>query len=291
MLNAAQSLPPPRRYEVPAFAVPRGACDTHTHVIPMGGWTLVPGATYMPAAAPADAQLAMLDVLTLDRGVIVQPSVFGTDNTAVIDAIARAPTRLRGVAVVEASVTDDALQALHTQGIRGLRFNIMLGGSSLAAMKALAPRMAELGWHAEVLADGLRLPQLASALMALPCRLVIDHMASLRNDVGIDAEPMKVLRKLVAERETWVKLSGTYRLAGNPSDPCLAERGRVLTRDAPERMVWGSDWPHVACRPMPDAGRLLNVLAEWFDADPATLQKILVDNPAELFDFPAIPAV
>ena len=290
MLNAARSLPPPRHYDAPAFAVPRGACDTHTHVIPTSGWTLVRGATYTPAAAPADAQLDMLDCLSLDRGVIVQPSVFGTDNTAVIDAIARAPARLRGVAVVETAVSDDEFQALHAQGIRGLRFNIMLGGSSLEAMKALAPRMADLGWHAEVLVDGLRLPQLASALTALPCRLVIDHMASLRSDVGIDAEPTKVLRTLVAERETWVKLSGTYRLADDPSDPCLAERGRVLTRDAPERMVWGSDWPHVACRPMPDAGQLLNVLAEWFDADTTTLQKILVDNPAELFDFPALPA-
>jgi predicted TIM-barrel fold metal-dependent hydrolase len=221
----------------------------------------------------------------------VQPSIFGTDNSAVVDAIARAPERLRGVAVVDPSIEDDALHVLHAQGIRGVRFNVMLGGGGgLAAMGQLAPRLAALGWHAEILVDGHMLPDLLPALKALPCRLVIDHMASLRTDVGLDAMPTRALRALVADRDTWVKLSGAYRLADEPGDRRLAERGRALFKDAPDRMVWGSDWPHVACASMPDAGQLLNVLAGWFDADPTTLHRLLVANPARLFDFPAARA-
>jgi 2-pyrone-4,6-dicarboxylate lactonase len=290
MLNATQSLPPPAQYERPRFAMPPGACDSHTHVIPEAGWTLVPGANYRPAPAPAQVHLHMLDALGLSRGVVVQPSIFGTDNRAVVEAIARAPQRLRGVAVVDPAIADAELEGLHRQGIRGVRFNVMLGGGGgLTAMTDLAPRLAALGWHAEILVDGNLLPQLASALRSLPCRLVIDHMASLRADVGFDALPMRALRALVDSRDTWVKLSGTYRLAETSIDGRLAERGRLLVRAAPERMVWGSDWPHVACSFMPDAGQLLNLnlLADWFDADATTLQRVLVDNPARLFDFPA----
>ena len=289
MLNATRSLPPPAHYERPRFAMPRGACDSHTHVIPEADWTLVPGANYTPASAPAEVHLRMLDALGLSRGVVVQPSIFGSDNRAVVEAIARAPQRLRGVAVVEPSISDAELERLHRHGIRGVRFNVMLGGGGgLNAMKDLAPRLAALGWHAEILVDGTLLPELASALQALPCRLVIDHMASLRADVGLDAQPMRALRALVDDRDTWVKLSGTYRLAETSTDGRLAERGRLLVRSAPDRMVWGSDWPHVACSFMPDAGQLINLLAEWFDADAATLQRVLVDNPARLFDFPAV---
>lgn len=290
MLNAAQSLPPPAAYQKPSFAMPRGACDSHTHVIPETGWTLIPSASYSPHPAPAATHLAMLDALGLQRGVVVQPSIFGTNNAAVVDAIAKAPHRLRGVAVVAPSIGDNALQSLHERGIRGARFNVMLGGGGgLKAMTELASRLASLDWHAEILVDGHLLPELQPALQALPCRLVIDHMASLRADAGLDAAPTRVLRALVAERDTWVKLSGAYRLADQSTDERLAERGRMLVREAPDRMVWGSDWPHVACASMPDAGELLNVLAGWFDADAAMLQRILVDNPARLFDFPAIP--
>jgi 2-pyrone-4,6-dicarboxylate lactonase len=288
MINANHSLPPPVAYQKPCFAMPRGACDSHTHVIPHAGWTLVADANYTPAPAPASAHLAMLDILGIERAVVVQPSIFGTDNWAVVDAIAQAPQRLRGVAVVAPSISDAALLALHAKGIRGVRFNIMLGGGGgLKAMTELASRLASLSMHAEILVDGQLLPDLWPQLKALPCRLVIDHMASLRADVGLDALPMQVLRKLLAEHDTWVKLSGAYRLADVAADPRLAARGRVLLKEAPERMVWGSDWPHVACSFMPDAGELLNLLADWFQADAATLQSILVDNPARLFDFPA----
>ncbi|MBE2242684.1 MAG: amidohydrolase family protein [Burkholderiaceae bacterium] len=287
MLNAAKSLPPPTQYERPRFALPAGACDSHSHVVPESGWSLVPGANYTPAPAPAETHLQMLDALGLSRGVVVQPSIFGTDNRAVVEAIARAPQRLRGVAVVAPSIPDAELQQLHTQGIRGVRFNVMLGGGGgLQAMTELAPRLAALNWHAEILVDGQLLPELAPALMALPCRLVIDHMASLRADVAIDSPPVRALRQLLADRDTWVKLSGTYRLADEASDWRLGKRGRTLLKDAPDRMIWGSDWPHVACSFMPDAGQLLNLLADWLNADAATLQRVLADNPANLFDFP-----
>src|SRR6218665_838564 len=113
------------------------------------------------------------------------------------------------------------------------------------------------------------------------------HLATFRAAIGPPPAPVRALRALLADRDTWVKLSGAYRLADQPGDARLAERGRMLVQEAPDRMVWGSDWPHVACAVMPDAGELLNMLADWFDADQATLQRILVDNPARLFDFPA----
>ncbi|MCW5237467.1 amidohydrolase family protein [Verminephrobacter eiseniae] len=229
MLNTAASLPPPSEYQKPRFAVPRGACDSHTHVIPESGWKLVPEASYIPALAPSPVHMAMLNALGLEHGVVVQPSIFGTDNTVVVEAIAQAPQRLRGVAAVNPSIADSTLQALHEQGIRGVRFNVMLGGGGgIKAMTELASRLAALNWHAEILVDGHLLPDLRPALQALPCRLVIDHMASLRADIGPDAAPVRALRELVADRDTWVKLSGAYRLADQPSDARLAERGRML---------------------------------------------------------------
>ena len=126
--------------------MPAGACDSHMHVIPESGWTLVPGATYTPAAAPAEMLLRMLEALGLERGVVVQPSVFGTDNRAVVEAIACASQRLRGVAVVDPNITEEELQGLQAQGIRGVRFNLMLGGGGgLKAMTELAPRLGALG--------------------------------------------------------------------------------------------------------------------------------------------------
>jgi 2-pyrone-4,6-dicarboxylate lactonase len=286
VLDAKRSLPPPERYESPRFAMPRGACDAHTHVIPSHA-TLAAHAAYTPAPAPFAAHRGMLRALGVERAVVVQPSIFGSDNGAIVAAIAQAPEFLRGVAVVEADVSDAALGALHRQGIRGLRFNPMLGGSGLDAMRALAPRIAAVGWHAELLVDGQRLPELEATLLGLPCRLVIDHLASLPAEADTAAAPCRTLCRLLGERDTWIKLSGAYRLAADAADHRLAARAQMLYAAAPQRVVWGSDWPHVACATMPDAGALLNLLADWFERDAGVLQRILADNPARLFDFPA----
>ena len=290
MLNSSFSLAPPTTYAEVSFKLPPGGCDSHTHVIPASGMTLLASASYTPAVATVQSHLAMLDALGLERGVVVQPSIFGTDNTAVVDAIAMAPHRLRGVAVLGANASWNDVAFLHARGVRGLRFNVMLGGGEgLQSMQALAPLMAEFGWHAELLIASGLLPELVDSFKALPCRLVIDHMGSLPVEEGMNAAGVLALRRLVCERETWVKLSGAYRLGADVHDDRFALRAKALLHDAPEHMVWGSDWPHVACSVMPDAAELLNALSLWLDQDAALLQAVLVDNPAKLFDFsPAI---
>ncbi|WP_342619468.1 amidohydrolase family protein [Rhodoferax sp. GW822-FHT02A01] len=286
MLNSSTSLPPPTSYAAVKFRLPLGSCDSHTHVIPASGVRLVPSATYTPAVATVQDHLSMLEALGLDRGVVVQPSIFGVDNSAVIEAVATAPDRLRGVGVLGATATWSDVEYLHERGVRGLRFNVMLGGGDgLQSMKALAPIIAEFGWHAELLIASQLLPDLVDDFKSLPCRLVVDHMGSLGVDEGMNSKGVTALRRLVSERETWVKLSGAYRLGADIQDDRFALRARTLIHDAPQHMVWGSDWPHVACSVMPDAAELLNALGNWLEADAKLLKAVLADNPAKLFDF------
>lgn len=286
-----QSLPPPEHYAPPGFPVPPGACDAHTHIVPASGWQLVPDASYEPAPAPPPAHRAMRKALKLDRGVIVQPSIFGTDNSALLSALAEEPQRLRGEAVVAASTSDAELERLHAAGVRGLRFvfGSLGGGQGLDALIALAPRIVTLGWHAEILLREKQWTEYLDALLALPCTLVIDHMGSIPAEVGPDQAAVRAMRRLVVEHGAWVKLIG-YRLSKDPADPRITERARLLIADAPEHMVWGSDWPHVFAKPMPDAGLLLGSLDAWVQGDASLRQRILADNPARLFDFPAAGA-
>ncbi|MGE0675100.1 MAG: amidohydrolase family protein [Methylibium sp.] len=279
------SLPPPASYQQPDFELPALACCTHSHVIPDGGYTLVANASYLPAAAPEPRYMEMLDALSLARGVLVQVSIFGTDNSAMLATLARHPQRLRGVAVVGPDIGDEELLSMHRLGVRGLRFNLMLGGGvGLEAMARLAPRLARMGWHAELLVDGTLLPELAPALESVPCALVLDHMGCLPAEMELDHLAVRALRRFVQGDDRWVNVSGAYRLAKDIDDPRLAARVRALASDAPERIIWGTDWPHVACADMPDAGGLLNLVARWLP-DPVLQRKVLADNPGRLYQF------
>jgi predicted TIM-barrel fold metal-dependent hydrolase len=268
--------------------MPRLACDTHAHVFgPLDTYPCIAERNYTPAIVGGRDYRAMHDRLGIARGVLVQPSVYGTDNSCILDALRRQPDRLRGIAVVDPEIGDRELKALDRDGIRGLRFNLLYrGGTSLAAMEVLARRIAPLGWHVDLLIDGEILPEIASRLAALPVPVVFDHMAQMPSAHGPETPALHALYRLLESGRSRVKLSGANRVSTELSgfrDTLVL--GARLASLAPDFCFWGSDWPHVAVAERIDTGVLLNLFAEWVPAA-ETRQRILVDNPAAFFGFP-----
>ena len=295
LLRAAQPSAPlclaPSASVAPAsFEMPPGACDTHAHVISGStDFPMVLSRSYTPPPAPEADYLAMLAATGCARGVLIQISVYGTDNRYLLEVLGRNPDRLRGVAVVAPEVTDRKLESLHAAGVRGLRINVSFpgGGLSFGAMEILAGRIAPLGWHMEFLTDGRELPGLLPRMRKLPCPGVLDHMGHMPAALGTRHPAFLAMRELVAEHGWWAKLSGAYRLSDDYDGfKEVAPWAQALIAAAPERMVWGSDWPHVAMARMPDTGLLRNLLMDWAP-DAASRMRILVDNPARLYGFPA----
>ena len=272
----------------PRFRMPRGACDCHAHVIGSPNhYPFTAERSYTPPPAPEQAYFAMHNALGIERGVLVQVSVHGTDNRLLVETLRRHPQRLRGVAVVTPDVAEDELDVLDAAGVRGLRCNDLFGGGvGLEAMETLARRIARRGWHLQLLIDGRRLPSISARLARLPVPFVIDHMGCIPTAGGLDDPGFQELCKLLQEADCWVKISGANRISSEPipyRDTIPFARALVAAR--PERAVWGSDWPHVAIEgPMVNDGVLLDLLAEWVP-DAATRTRILVDNPAALYGF------
>jgi predicted TIM-barrel fold metal-dependent hydrolase len=273
--------------EPPAFLVPEGAVDTHAHVISDdAAYPMVGARSYTPPPAPEEKYLAMLDALGMTFGVLVQISVYGTDNRCMLKVLRRHPHRLRGVAVVSPDVSDAELEALHEAGIRGLRINVLFGGGiGFSAMERLAHRVKDLGWHMQFLMDARNLPELLPRMASLPVPGVIDHLGHIPVDAGLHHPGFTALRHLVVDHGYWIKLSGAYRISARfQTFEDVAPFARRLIEDAPDRMLWGSDWPHVSQSRTPDTGRLLNLLPQWAP-DPKIRQRILVTNPARLYGF------
>lgn len=273
----------------PAFAIPRGACDTHAHVIGAPErFPFVAARSYTPPPAPMAAYLAMLDALRMDRGVLVQVSVHGTDNRAMVEALGASPDRLRGIAVVNADASDRELEDLARAGVRGVRLNTLFGGGVTPEhLDRLAERIAPLGWHMQFLIDARTLPELGPRIERLPVEAVIDHMGFIPVDAGIGNPGFQWLLRLLKGGRTWVKVSGAYRVSktGAPFHDATPF-ARALLAAAPDRCLWGSDWPHVAVTgPMFNTGDLLELLPLWAPDEPLR-RKVLVDNPARLFGFP-----
>jgi predicted TIM-barrel fold metal-dependent hydrolase len=240
--------------------------------------------------------LAMLDTLGLARGVLVQGSAHGHDNAAMLDALSRAPERLRGVAVADADVPAADLRRWHALGVRGLRFNHFFrggqlhyrGGVPLEAARAHAALMRELGWHLQLWIDVKDLPGTIPALEALGLPVVIDHMGRTDARAGTGTPGFQSLLRFLGSGRCWVKLSGPHRLSQNaPFYPEARPFHEALVAENPERLVWGTDWPHPRIEgEMPDAGRLLDLFNDW-TPDAATRRRILAGNPARLYGFPA----
>ncbi|MGD7069827.1 amidohydrolase family protein [Acetobacter sp. AAB5] len=271
----------------PNFAVPDLACDTHAHVIAVDTtrYPFTSNRSYTPPPAPEKAYLTMLDALGIQRGVLVQPSIYGTDNRYMRQVLARHTDRLRGVAVIDATASNTELELMHAEGVRGVRINALFrGGVALDSMEQIAARIAPFGWHMQFLIDVAHGLDLLPRIAQLGCDVVIDHMGYLTPS-AYGNEALKALEKYVAEKGWWVKLSGAYRLVKKLEDMRqVTPLAQALIQANPQRMLWGSDWPHVAVRDMPNTTDLLSMLAEWAP-DEAMRQRILVQNPATLYEF------
>ncbi len=275
--------------------LPAGACDTHCHVFgPAAKFPYAEPRSYTPDDAPLEAYLAMLDRLGFDRGVLVQPSAYGRDNTAMLDALTREPKRLRGVAVGGTELTPAVLKAWHKAGVRALRANefrrdgkpYYQNGVGLKDVEPFYPLMQELGWHLQLWIDTRDLPELMPQLDRVPVPIVVDHMGRLEHHHGTHNPGFQALLRAVGGGKFWAKLSGTYRLGATPPDYAQAKPFHdALVAANPQNLVWGTDWPHPRPEgPVPDAQRLIDVFLEWTPS-PALRQAILTDNPARLYDF------
>jgi len=270
------------------FVVPPGAVDTHAHVI---GWPpdypFVPVRSYTPPAATAERYIAMLDATGMTYGVLTQVSVHGTDNRLLVETLRAHRQRLRGIGVIALDCPERERAALKEAGVVGLRINVLYGGGvGFEQVEDYAALCREMGWHLQFLVDARQLPALASRLSKLPVPFLVDHMGHFPTSCGVDDEGFQTLVSLVRDG-AWVRLSGAYRLTdeGRPYRGTIPF-ARKLIEAAPDRCVWGSDWPHVAnWDVMMGVSDLLDLLADWVP-DETLRDRILVDNPQRLFGFP-----
>lgn len=268
------------------FKVPKGAVDTHAHVIGVPpDYPLVPNRSYTAPAASAENYLAMLDGTGMTYGVLIQVSVHGTDNRLMLETLRAHPKRLRGVAVVDLGKSDGYYTELKEAGVTGLRINVLYGGGvSIDLLEKYGDLCAEMGWHLQFLLDARHLPDLAPRIRKLRVPVVVDHMGHFPAAEGVASPGFQELLRLVSEG-AWVKLSGAYRLSAPPYGDTTA-LAQALAAAAPDRCVWGSDWPHVAnWDHMPNVGELLDLFGEWI-TDEALRNRILADNAQRLYGFP-----
>lgn len=270
------------------YAVPAGAVDTHAHVIGLPpDYPLVEDRSYTPPAAPAERYLAMLDATGMRNGVLVQVSVHGTDNRLMVDTLRANRERLRGVAVIPLGLPDRELAALKEAGVVALRLNVLFGGGvGFEELESYGALAREMGWHLQFLVDARQLPPMAQRLARLPVPFVVDHMGHMPTSAGLDDPGFRTLVDLVRDG-AWVKLSGAFRtsVAGAPFADTIPF-ARALNDAAPERCLWGSDWPHVAAWDgPPPVGDLLDLVAAWIP-DEARRRLYFVDNPRRLYGFP-----
>jgi 2-pyrone-4,6-dicarboxylate lactonase len=270
------------------FRLPPGATDCHSHVVgPPEQWKTIPDRRYEPEQGPLPAYIEILSELGIARCVLVQPSIYGTDNGCQLDAMrALGPQRARGIAVVAEDVSDTALRQLDDAGMRGLRFNLKSGGLGLAALDAMARKIAPLGWHIQLFTAADVIAEIAPRLRSLPVPVVFDHMGGPEIAAGIAQPGFQALLALLRDGTAWVKLSGAERLSAQPNGyDDVVPYATALIAAAPQRALWGLDWPpsrFFKVKPQP---------ADWivqlrkYTTDPATLDRILVANPAELYRF------
>lgn len=262
--------------------------DCHTHVFgPYQQFALAAERAYTPPEATLSQHQAMLARQGLSHGVLVHPSAYGTDTSLLEHALEQHPT-LRGVVVVQADTHVD-LQALRVKGVRAARFSHrsgagsnFAGSASLADLTALAPRLAEAGLHAELWTDCQVLPSIADQLNALPVPVVVDHMGGFDVSAGVDEPGFQCLLALLDKGNTWVKLSAYRNLSGHADMERGAAFHQALVQTQPQRLLWGSDWPHLRVTPSPEPEALLQVFKRWTHSE-ALVQQILITNPEALY--------
>jgi len=272
----------------PKFVMPRGACDCHAHLFgPQTKYAYAANRRYTPPDATADDYIKMLQAIGVDRAVLVQPSVYMTDNTVILDALAEKKFPFRAVAVVNEAVSDAELARMHKLGVRGLRLNLRnSNGAPGDLAPRLAARIAPMGWHLQFRINAEDFTAIGPMLRALPCDFIIDHMGQVPIADGVNGAAFRAILDLTQGGRCWVKLSAPMRMSARDYPYAdVTPLVHALVAAAPERMVWASDWPHttLTCA-MPNDGDLVDLLPAWIP-DAATRQKILVDNPARLYGF------
>lgn len=281
----------------PSTPLPAGACDCHIHVYD-SRFPSASGARLLPPDASAQDYRALQQRMGTTRTVLVTPSTYGTDNRCMLAGLAALGAEARGVAVIDGTESDAELQRLHHLGVRGVRLNLSLGVSgTVASLLPLAQHIAPLGWHLQLLmAPDLLLSQ-AALLRQLPVPLVFDHFGRIAPAMAGSAAH-QLLLDLLQRGQAWIKLSGGYIVSGQHSveDPALDALAASYLRAAPQRVLWGSDWPHATAsagvQAMPNDARQIDRLADWaqHSTDRSALQRVLVDNPAALYGFGPLAA-
>jgi predicted TIM-barrel fold metal-dependent hydrolase len=286
--------------------LPPLACDCHTHIFGDPAlYPFDPARQYTPGGASVADLLALGQRIGTGRVVIVQPSPYGADNRCTVDAliaINATVDRARGVAVIDEATTDAALQTMHSAGVRGIRLNLETSGVSDPAFATRlltwsAQRIWHLGWHLQIYSTLPVLAALAPTIRQLTTPVVVDHFGRAKAKLGVDQPYFDVLLDLVSSGHVWVKLSAAQRISDEPDCADAAPLAKALIAANANRMLWGSDWPHPGAKPGTvrnpavlevfndvDEKRAIERLAQWA-GDSATLEKILVTNPAALYDF------
>ncbi len=272
----------------PGFTLPVGSCDCHAHVLgPQTQFPYAQNATYIPHDQTVHDYVHMLKAIGCTRAVIVQASVYGSDHSAMVHAMRSGLFDFRGVAVVKKDVTDRELQDLHDEGVRAIRINLAskTPGLGLDSAPGLAARIKPLGWHLEYYMHIDEVPGIEEHLASLPVDFVIDHFGRVRAEDGLTSPGARLVLKLLERDNCWAKLMGAERISNlRPKFPDVIPLARRMIEIAPDRLVWGTDWPHPALVHMPNDGDLADLLLDW-SPDEKLRKKILVDNPARLYDF------
>jgi len=286
------TLPPPVTDPRPPTALkfPGSACDTHCHLFgPFERFPLPAGRRYTPPDANLDRYQHMQQRLGLSRAVFVQSVAYGSDHSVLLDALRRGLGRYAGTALIDEATKDDEIKRLHDAGVRATRFHFVshLGKpAETASLQRMAERLSRFGWHVLLHTDGPSLVHNLAAFEALPVPCIVDHMARVDATAGVGQPAFQALLQLMTRPHAFVKISGADRISANAAGPFddVVPFARALVAAAPDRVLWGTDWPHTNVRAMPDDGDLADLFAK-FVPDEAARRRILVDNPRRLYDF------
>jgi 2-pyrone-4,6-dicarboxylate lactonase len=271
------------------FKPPPLACDAHCHVFgPAAKFPYDPKAAYTPDDAPFEYLVRLHQKLGIERAVIVHASCHGSDMRATLDAIARSGGKYRGTAIIDETYGEREFRKMHDGGIRGVRFNFVrhLGGRpDMGFFKRTTQRLHAMGWHLILHLDAQDLPELEPVFKTLPVPFVIDHMGRVKAADGLEQPPFKVLLEALKNEKCWVKICGAERVSSKgPPFTDAVPFAQALVAAAPERILWGTDWPHPNVKWMPDDAALLELFPKMVPA-PALQREILVHNPARLYGF------
>jgi 2-pyrone-4,6-dicarboxylate lactonase len=284
---------PDRHPRRPVFAMPQGACDTHVHVFgPQAQFPFSEARSYTPEDCTCEDLMQLHAVLGIDRAVIVHGGAHGTDNRATLAALDRHPEKLRGVAVILSGLKRAELEDMHRRGMRGCRMStVVSGGASFAHLRGLAEETFDLGWHLVLhFNKATELVDVAPQLLQIKNPFVLDHLARISAPEGVDSEPFRTLLRLFDTDRCWIKLASLYRLSSEPyPHRDMLPMIEKVVELRPDRILWGSNWPHPICPvPMPNDGDLVDLIPLWMP-DRRTRQLALVDNPALLYGFDPVP--